>query len=93
MGVGYCSITCMDAISLFLMVRQELLMGRLLARMLFFCGYGDLPSFVMPWWFGNQVMAQLKPWKEKASRNRGVSSIEREDEDTSPNIRMILVVC
>ncbi|PPD73779.1 hypothetical protein GOBAR_DD29298 [Gossypium barbadense] len=44
----------------------------LFARMLFFCGYGDLPSFVMPWWFGNQVMAQLKPWKEKASRNRGV---------------------
>ncbi|KAH1046952.1 hypothetical protein J1N35_037736 [Gossypium stocksii] len=41
-------------------------------RMLFFRGYGDLPRFVIPWWFRNQVMAQLEPWKEKASRNRGV---------------------
>ncbi|MBA0570552.1 hypothetical protein Golob_004191 [Gossypium lobatum] len=102
----------MDAITLFLMVRWELLMPRLLEKMLFFCGYGDvrkgcadalqqahariiineissicaltatmegvlkmkdiitvihirgtsdeLLSFVMSWWFRNQVMAQLK---------------------------------
>lgn len=35
-------ITCMDVITLFLMARWELPMSRLLARMLFVYGYGDV---------------------------------------------------
>ncbi|PPD76601.1 hypothetical protein GOBAR_DD26477 [Gossypium barbadense] len=35
----------------------------------------NFPSFVMSWWFRNQVMVELKLWKVKRSRNRGVMKI------------------
>ncbi|MFQ6654373.1 hypothetical protein Gotur_025389 [Gossypium turneri] len=35
----------------------------------------NFPSFVMSWWFRNQVMVELKLWKVKRGRNRGVMKI------------------